>query len=91
VLRTTAPDPDLLLGYSRSFTHCKDGPGAARPWWVQGEALAAGGDLAGFSSGQGIGSFLQKRTAFLMVKPSKHFFFLKKKEAKKTFAPLRVL
>jgi hypothetical protein len=21
-----------------------DGPGAARPWWVQGEALAAGGD-----------------------------------------------
>jgi hypothetical protein len=50
-----------LLGYSRSFTHRKDGPGAARPWWVQGEALAAGGDLAGFSSEQSIASFSSEK------------------------------
>jgi hypothetical protein len=60
-LGPAAPDPDLLLGYSRSFTHCKDGPGAARPWWVQGEALAAGGDLPDFQAIRVLLLFLQKR------------------------------
>jgi hypothetical protein len=61
-----------LLGYSRSFTHRKDGPGAARPWWVQGEALAAGGDLAGFSSGQGIASFFLRKRRILFFSEEKN-------------------
>jgi hypothetical protein len=48
-----------LLGYFRSFTHRKDGPGAARPWWVQGEALAAGGDFAGFASDHSKKTFIR--------------------------------
>jgi hypothetical protein len=45
-----APDPDLSLGYSGRYTRRKDGPGAARPWRVQGKALAAGGDLPDFQA-----------------------------------------
>jgi hypothetical protein len=79
-----------LLGYSSSFTHRKDGPGAARPWWVQGGALAAGGDFAGFSSEQSIGSFLQKRTA-CFLRQAKTLLSSEEKRSKKDFyshAPL---
>jgi hypothetical protein len=48
-----APDPDLLLGYSRSYRRCKDGPGGAkrRPWWsAEAKPLPAGGDLPDFQA-----------------------------------------